>query len=679
MEYVNVVIDNNTDHTDSLFTYGSEIPGLKPGDKVAVPFSKGDKIREGYVYSLVDLPDKKIRNLKYVLEKDPEVSLPSYATELAEFMRERYFCRYIDAIRCFAPAGKKRKRGPSAAKIEKNKKAVAYDVLPENKRPPELTAEQAAALEQIRPYMEKGEHKVFLIHGVTNSGKTEIYMRVIEECIGRGKTAIMLVPEIALTAQTIHRFTSRFGEENIAVLHSKLSAGERYEQWLKVRRKEVKIVVGARSGIFAPFEEIGAIILDEEHESTYKSDMTPKYDTIEVASEIGRIQNAVVLLGSATPSLDSSYRAKQGIYEHIILEKRFNECAPPAIEIVDMREELLSGNKSIFSIELYEKMQEALAAKEQIILFLNRRGYSTFLSCRSCGFVIRCKDCGISMTYHKAEGQAICHYCGRREKIPAGCPSCGSKYMKHFGTGTEKVEEAVQEAFPEAVVSRLDLDTAKKKGSTEKILSAFAKGKADILIGTQLVAKGLDFSNVGLVGIVSADISLNIPDYRSPERTFQLVTQAAGRAGRREKPGKVVLQTYSPEHYAIQTAAEQDYGGFFEEELLLRDQLGYPPYSDLILVMLGAKTEEEAAVAAAKVKDAFLRRAGKEHSCYVLGPRPAPVSKANELFRSQLMIKCMPEHWENYQKALVFVKKKVFDEKEKEWSFSIDVNPYGFY
>ena len=681
MEYVNVIIDNNTDHTDCLYTYGSEIPSLKPGDKVAVPFAKGNRIREGYVHSIIPEPAEKIRGLKHILEKDTEISLPSYSVSLAEFIRVRYFCRYIDAIKCFAPSGKKRKRRPAAAVLPETSEQTPIEAAEAARTAgiPELTAEQKAAMDRIRPYIDQSRHRVFLIHGVTNSGKTEIYMRVIAECIARGKAAVMLVPEISLTAQTIQRFTDRFGTENIAVLHSKLSDGERYEQWQKARRGEVKIVIGARSAIFAPFEEIGALILDEEHEATYRSDMTPKYDTLEIAIESGKLHQAVVLLGSATPSLESSYKAEQGLYELIRLTRRFNECSMPVIEIADMREELLRGNKSIFSMDLYEKIEEALAQKEQVILFLNRRGYSTFLSCRSCGYVMRCPECGISMTYHKAEGKAICHYCGRREKIPAVCPECGSKYMKQFGTGTEKVEEAAREAFPDAAIGRLDFDTAKKKGSAEKILSAFAKGKTDILIGTQLVAKGLDFSNVSLVGIISADISLNIPDYRSPERTFQLVTQAAGRAGRREKQGKVVLQTYSPDHYAIQTAREQDYQAFYEQEIRTRDQLVYPPFSDLILLTIGAGTEEEAGLAAQKVRDAFLRRTGKEHACYILGPRPAPVSRVNELFRYQLMIKCVPAHWELYRRALVSVKKKVFAEKEKEWNFSIDINPYGLY
>ena len=669
MEYVNVIIDNNTDHTDSLFTYGSLIPGVKPGDKVSVPFTRWNKLREGYVHSFVEEPDAGIRNLKQVEGRDPEISLPSHAIELAEFMRQRYFCRYIDAIRCFLPSGKKRKK--TLPEIPSEEEGLAP--------PPTLTEEQTLAMERILPYIERQAHRVFLLHGVTNSGKTEIYMQVIEACLSRGKNAILLVPEIALTSQMIHRFTSRFGTGNVAVLHSKLTASERYEQWIKVRTGKVRIAIGARSAVFAPFENIGALIVDEEHESSYKSDMTPKYDTLEIAREIGRLEHAVVLLGSATPSLESSYRAEQGVYEYIPLRKRFNECALPKVAVVDMREELLEGNKSIFSRLLFEKMQESLARKEQVILFLNRRGHSTFLSCRSCGLVLRCPDCGISMTYHKSEDRVVCHYCGRQESIPSTCPSCGSKYIRYFGTGTEKVEEAVRESFPQTVVDRLDLDTAKKKGSSERILAAFARGKTDILIGTQLVAKGLDFSNVALVGIISADITLNIPDFRSPERTFQLVTQAAGRAGRRERQGNVVLQTYSPEHYAIRSAALQDYESFYREELSLRRQLGYPPFSDLILVMLGAGSEGEAEIAATKVRDAFLRKAGREHAMSVLGPRPASVNKVNELYRFQLLIKCPPEQWENFRQALSYVKKKVFAEKEKEWNLSIDVNPYGFY
>ena len=645
MNYVNVIIDNSSDHTDFLYTYGTEIPGLMPGDKVIVPFARGNKLRDAYVHSVVDTPEKKIKRLKYVIEKDPEISLSPSTIEVCCWMRERYFCRYIDAIKCFTPSGTAPKR--------RKAKPLFQDISQEKKVPPVLTDEQTMAIDRILPSIEKNTHRVFLIHGVTSSGKTEVYMRVVEECISRNKAAIMLVPEISLTTQTIRRFIGRFGAESIAVLHSKLSAGERYDQWMRIKKGQVKIVIGARSAIFAPFEKIGAIILDEEHETTYKSDMTPKYDTMEVAIQLGRLHNGVVVLGSATPSLSTTYRAEIGEYERIRLTKRYNEAPLPSVEIVDMREELKQGNKSIFSLELYGKINQCLEQKQQIILFLNRRGYSSFLSCRNCGYVMRCKDCNISLTYHKAENKGICHYCGYREDIPTTCPACGSKYIKHFGAGTEKVEEMAAEAFPQAVIDRLDMDTTKRKGSIEKILSRFAKGKTDILIGTQLVAKGLDFANVGLVGIISADISLNIPDYRSPERTFQLITQASGRAGRGDLQGNVIIQTYSPEHNAIQAAANQDYPLFYETEIHMRKRIGYPPYSDLIQLVLSATDYEEARSGAEKVKDAFLRRVGRNHGVNVLGPRPA-------------------------QQALIAVKKKVLTEKEKEWIFSIDVNPYGF-
>jgi primosomal protein N' (replication factor Y) len=670
MEYVNLIIDNSNDNTDMLYTYASEIEGLKPGDKVTVPFALGNKEYDAYVHSIADGPDSRIKKYKHIIEKDPLVSLPSDAVEICEWMRQRCFCRYIDAIKCFAPVGAAAKRRPRKDLFEgKGVEAVA---------PPILTPEQKEAVEKITPYLQRKEHKVFLIHGVTSSGKTETYIKVIEECLRLQRTAIMLVPEISLTSQTIHRFQQRFGTDELAVLHSKLSKGERYDQWMRIKSGEAKVVIGARSAVFAPVENLGAVILDEEHETTYKSDMSPKYDTLEVAIRRARRSGGVVLLGSATPSLASSFRASRGEYEKILLKTRYNKAPLPDVDVVDMREELKQGNKSIFSVKLYEQIRTCLDEGRQIILFLNRRGYSTFLSCRSCGYVMRCKECDISMTYHKARGEIVCHFCGRRAKVPDVCPECGSKYIRYFGTGTEKVEEIAGETFPDAVIERLDLDTVKRKGSIEAILARFGKGKTDILIGTQLVAKGLDFSNVGLVGIVAADISLNIPDYRSAERTFQLITQAAGRAGRGTVPGKVVIQSYTPEHYAIQLAAEQDYDLFYETEIRIREQIGYPPYCDILYIVLAAKSNEEAAEGAEKIRQSFLRRIGKDHAVNVLGPRPAPINKAGGLCRYQLLIKCSEENWEAYRTALWKIKNKVIKEKQKEWTFSIDVNPYGF-
>jgi primosomal protein N' (replication factor Y) len=503
-------------------------------------------------------------------------------------------------------------------------------------------------------------------------------MQVIEECIAGGRTAVMLVPEISLTPQTIDRFIGRFGSEQIAVLHSKLSMGERYDEWMRIRKGEVKIVIGARSAVFAPLSEIGVIVLDEEHETTYKSDMTPKYDTAEVAIRRAKKNGAVVLLGSATPSLVSSYKAETGEYQRIALTERFNKTPLPAVEIVDMREELKNGNKSIFSISLYQEMKKNLEEKRQVILFLNRRGYSTFVSCRSCGYVMKCRECGISLTYHKTRNEAICHFCGYRERIPAVCPVCGGKYIKHFGTGTEKVEEVTKEIFPEYTVDRLDLDTASKKGSIDKILNSFRKGKTNILIGTQLVAKGLDFSNVGLVGIVSADISLNVPDFRSAERTFQLITQAAGRAGRGDTPGKVLIQSYNPDHYSIVAAAGHDYEAFYRAETAIRKQIGYPPFSDLIQIVLSSEKEQEAFEVCRRVAEDFIRGAGKSEERYVFGPQAAPMNKIKGLYRYQLLIKCFPGKRKEYSRILNEIKLGINTDRNAKYLISIDVNPYSF-
>ena len=670
MEYVNLIIDHNSGQTDNLYTYGSLIPGLKPGDKVKVPFAKGNKVREAYVHSIQTKLDESIPGLKYVLEKDPEVSLNPMTMKMVDWMRERYFCKYIDAIHCFTPSGAAPKRRKAKDPFDGHNA--------DGKEPPLLTHEQAVALDTIYPVIADGSHRVVLLHGVTSSGKTEVYLRAIAECIARGKAAIMLVPEISLTKQTIERFYQRFPADQIAILHSKLTLGERYDQWMRVRRGDVKIVVGARSAVFAPFENIGAILIDEEHETTYKSDMTPKYDTQEVAIELGRLHHALVLLGSATPSLTATYKAITGEFQRVSMKERHNKAPLPSVEVVDMREELKEGNRSIFSLSLYQEMRRCLDDGKQGILFLNRRGYTTFLSCRSCGYVMKCKECDISMTYHKAQNQAVCHYCGHKEPVPTTCPVCHSGMIRHFGAGTEKVEEFAKEAFPDAAIDRLDMDTAKGKGSIDRILTRFEQGKTDLLIGTQLVAKGLDFANVGVVGIVAADISLNIPDYRSPERTFQLITQAAGRAGRGDLPGKVIIQTYTPDHYAIEAAFRQDYDAFYQREIRFRRDLGYPPFCDLIQLVLSSDSEEEAKTGADKIRQAFLRKVGQNQESRVLGPRPAPLQKINGLFRYQLLVKSPEDQWEADQRALLYLKKKVASEKAKEWTLSIDVNPYGF-
>jgi primosomal protein N' (replication factor Y) len=490
---------------------------------------------------------------------------------------------------------------------------------------------------------------------------------------------IVLVPEISLTPQTVGRFVARFGRERIAALHSKLSAGERYDEWMRIKSGDARIVIGARSAVFAPAGDIGLIVVDEEHEGTYKSDMSPKYDTIEVAVKRARQTGAVVLLGSATPSLVSSYRVEKRLYEKLTLRERHNQTPLPRVRTVDMRDELKNGNKTIFSLVLYRALEETLAAGKQAILFLNRRGYSTFVSCRGCGYVMQCEDCGIALTYHKAEDEAQCHLCGTRRAIPPACPACGGRYLRFFGAGTEKVEETARELFPSARIERLDLDTARKKGAAAALLTRFRKGKTQILVGTQLVAKGLDFGNVGLVGIVSADVSLNIPDFRSAERAFQLLTQAAGRAGRGDETGDVIIQSYKPDHYAIRAAAENDYAGFCGTELLLRKAMDYPPFGDLVQIAILSRDEATAAAAAEELADLLRARMDAVSRKRILGPGQARIYKAGDLFRRLIYAKVAPPDREAFELFLSERRRALAMSKAGEkYSISVDVNPYNY-
>ena len=509
MKYANLVIDNKSDQTDQLYTYGVK-DDAKIGSKVYVPFARSRNLREAYVVETDEHSGDGLgKRLRYIEKVDDDVSLSEEMIRTALWMKKRYICRLIDAVNCFTPVGEKARRG--------QRKNPFAEEKGEPSSVKELTLQQAQILQRIGEAAKAKKHMRFLLHGVTGSGKTEIYIRAAQQVLEQGRNVIVLVPEIALTGQIIDRFIGRFGSGKVAVLHSKLSLGERYDQWKKVRDGcdgDGQIVIGARSAVFAPLENIGLIVIDEEHETTYKSDHTPKYDTIEVA--LKRVQdkdnNGILLLGSATPSVVSYQRAQEGIYELLELTERYNKVVLPEISIVDMREELKRGNRSIISSELCSKMKDTLEAGRQVILFLNRRGYSTFVSCRECGYVARCPGCGLSLTYHKAGGQAVCHYCGYHEPAPNKCPECGSKYIRYFGSGTEKLEEAVSDLFPEYAAERLDLDTVKRKGELTRKLKAFRSGKTQILIGTQIIAKGLDFRNVGLSGIVSADVSLNIPD-----------------------------------------------------------------------------------------------------------------------------------------------------------------------
>lgn len=675
MKYANLVIDNKSDQTDQLYTYGVK-DDAKIGSKVYVPFARSRNLREAYVVETDEHSGDGLgKRLRYIERVDDDVSLSEEMIRTALWMKKRYICRLIDAVNCFTPVGEKARRG--------QRKNPFAEEKGEPSSVKELTLQQAQILQRIGEAAKAKKHRRFLLHGVTGSGKTEIYIRAAQQVLEQGRNVIVLVPEIALTGQIIDRFIGRFGSGKVAVLHSKLSLGERYDQWKKVRDGcdgDGQIVIGARSAVFAPLENIGLIVIDEEHETTYKSDHTPKYDTIEVA--LKRVQdkdnNGILLLGSATPSVVSYQRAQEGIYELLELTERYNKVVLPEISIVDMREELKRGNRSIISSELCSKMKDTLEAGRQVILFLNRRGYSTFVSCRECGYVARCPGCGLSLTYHKAGGQAVCHYCGYHEPAPNKCPECGSKYIRYFGSGTEKLEEAVSDLFPEYAAERLDLDTVKRKGELTRKLKAFRSGKTQILIGTQIIAKGLDFRNVGLSGIVSADVSLNIPDFRSPERTFQLITQAAGRAGRGDSQGHVVIQTYSPEHYAVAFASQHDYKGFFETEKQLRAYMGYPPYSDLFQIVFTAKREDAAKDGAESWYERIRGRMAREDQEMVFPPQQAYLGKIKDIYRYSMLIKCPQGRRAEYSRIVAAVREEDIEKKKKDYMAIVDINPYSF-
>lgn len=675
MKYANLVIDNKSDQTDQLYTYGVK-DDAKIGSKVYVPFARSRNLREAYVVETDEHSGDGLgKRLRYIEKVDDDVSLSEEMIRTALWMKKRYICRLIDAVNCFTPVGEKARRG--------QRKNPFAEEKGEPSSVKELTLQQAQILQRIGEAAKAKKHMRFLLHGVTGSGKTEIYIRAAQQVLEQGRNVIVLVPEIALTGQIIDRFIGRFGSGKVAVLHSKLSLGERYDQWKKVRDGcdgDGQIVIGARSAVFAPLENIGLIVIDEEHETTYKSDHTPKYDTIEVA--LKRVQdkdnNGILLLGSATPSVVSYQRAQEGIYELLELTERYNKVVLPEISIVDMREELKRGNRSIISSELCSKMKDTLEAGRQVILFLNRRGYSTFVSCRECGYVARCPGCGLSLTYHKAGGQAVCHYCGYHEPAPNKCPECGSKYIRYFGSGTEKLEEAVSDLCPEYAAERLDLDTVKRKGELTRKLKAFRSGKTQILIGTQIIAKGLDFRNVGLSGIVSADVSLNIPDFRSPERTFQLITQAAGRAGRGDSQGHVVIQTYSPEHYAVAFASQHDYKGFFETEKQLRAYMGYPPYSDLFQIVFTAKREDAAKDGAESWYERIRGRMAREDQEMVFPPQQAYLGKIKDIYRYSMLIKCPQGRRAEYSRIVAAVREEDIEKKKKDYTAIVDINPYSF-
>lgn len=558
----------------------------------------------------------------------------------------------------------------------------------------QLTEEQTEVFREVKTAIRSRQGGVFLLKGVTGSGKTEIYLQAIQECLDLGLEAIVLVPEISLTPQMVERFKGRFGNL-VAVLHSRLSQGERYDEWRKIQRGAVKVAIGARSAVFAPFTKLGLIIIDEEHEASYKQEDSPKYQAKEVAIKRAEQCQAIVMLGSATPSLESYYQSIAADARHslrpLALTSRVGGRPLPEVKVVDMREELHTGNRSMFSTALYEGIADRLRKEEQIVLLLNRRGYSTFIMCRSCGYVVGCPHCDISLTYHQHSRNVRCHYCGYAEREPQACPECGSKHIRFFGTGTQRVEEELMKLFTGIRVIRMDVDTTSEKGSHEKWLTQFGQRQADVLLGTQMVAKGLDFPYVTLVGVIAADTVLNLPDFRAAEKTFQLLTQVAGRAGRHHLPGEVVIQTYNPEHYSIQRASRHDFQGFAQQELAIRKQRGYPPFCDLILITLSHEQIPLLIRAGESLAD-NIRTLWRKHQLQessmqrthepatggrnleVLGPVASPIPRIKDRYRFQCMVKYRGDQTvvELLQRALADMEDMVHKHKLQ---ISVDVDP----
>lgn len=554
-----------------------------------------------------------------------------------------------------------------AKEVERNP-FIHKNIQRDEKR--KLTEEQQLAFNTINKSIIEHKFNEFLIYGVTGSGKTEVYMQLIENILKQEKTAIVLVPEISLTPQMVDRFIARFGEETIAVLHSKLSVGERYDQWNKIRNGDAKIVIGARSAIFAPIKNLGIIIIDEEHDDSYKSEMNPRYNAKDISKIIAKQNNIPLVLGSATPSVDIYYKAKQKEITLIELTKRANNSNLPNVEIVDLRNELAEGNRSMLSRRLYYLIQENIKNKKQTILFLNRRGFSTFIMCRDCGYVAKCPNCNISLTYHRKENMLKCHYCGHTENIIKVCPECKSEKVRYFGTGTQKLEEQVKKYFPEATTIRMDVDTVTKKNSHELIINKFKEESIDILIGTQMVVKGHHFPKVTLVGVIAADSSLNIDNYKASETTFDLLVQVAGRAGREKLPGNVIIQTYNPDNFCVQYAQKQDYNLFYNAEIHLREMLKYPPFCDIIMFGINGNIYKEV-VEVSKFLYENLKKYNIEG--ILLKPMPAPIDKIKKRYRWRMILKTTvtEEIITNINELL----NKYYAQNYKNTRVIVDINP----
>ena len=721
-------MNNDSVQVDKIFTY--KIPTsllgiVQLGYRVKVPFGRGNRTLDAFILELYPQCDSTI-NIKEIAKICDEMPLLKITDiELVKIMKKKYLCTYLECIKVIIPRGitKGIKKKTSLVltigkqlegKFLNEPYTSIYELIESNKmkyNKNEFSKTFDLSLSSINTMIKHGfvttqeitinrynqkhyakyeekilnekqrqsvdfimnsKKKKFLIHGVTGSGKTEIYMKLVSYMLKENKQSIILIPEISLTPQMVERFKGRFGPE-IAVFHSRLSDGERFDEWMRVKLGNTQIAIGARSAIFLPFENLGLIVIDEEHEASYKSDSDPKFDAREIAYMKCELEDCKLILGSATPSVESYYKSTINELSLITINERADGAAMPKVEIVDMREELMNNNRSIFSKSLHDGITQCLSKNEQVILFLNRRGFSTFVSCRKCGYVFKCKKCDISLTYHSAGEYLTCHYCGEKEKISKVCPSCGSSYVKYFGVGTEKIEQEINRIFPSARTLRMDFDTTRKKNSYEYIYNTFKNKGADILIGTQMVAKGLDFKDVTLVGVIAADLSLNLPDYRAFERTFQLLTQVSGRSGRGSKEGKVVIQTYSADELTIKYAASNDYDSFYKNEIMMREAMDYPPFASILVITMSSEDENMLIKNIQNVGENLKYKIKDSNKITLLGPCTCGVSKIKNFYRWQIIIK-----GDINETIALEIKNSVYELVKNVYSsirVSIDINP----
>ncbi|MCM1272351.1 MAG: primosomal protein N' [Clostridium sp.] len=675
-KYADIIIDISHEAIDRAFQYRipKELePGISVGVLVTVPFGKGDKIRTGYVTGISEEPEFDVKRMKDI-QGIAGGSLPieGKLIKLAAWMREKYGSTMINCLMTVMPVKEQvRKHTPRIAEEEYQ---VSTPVVTR------LNLSQQSLADDFSNDIDMEKKETYLLHGVTGSGKTEVYIECIKKVVSKGKQAVVLVPEIALTYQNVARFKQHF-KDRVAVINSKQSKGEKYREFMRAQAHEVDVVIGPRSALFSPCANLGLIVIDEEHDSAYKSDMTPKYHARDVAIKRAEIEGASVILGSATPSVESYMAAKLGRYKLWKLDKRANEKQLASVSIVDLRQELRMGNRGILSDALKSAIDERLKKKEQIMLFINRRGYNSFISCRECGEAVKCPKCDVSLSYHKdggspagnTSGMMVCHYCGYSTKKPDMCPSCSSKLIGGFGTGTEKVEAEIKRIFPDAKTLRMDKDTTKKKTSQKNILETFHNREADILIGTQMIVKGHDFGNVTLVGIIIADTSLFANDYRAGERTFDLLTQAAGRAGRGSEAGQVIIQTYQPDHYAITAAAKQDYEAFFDLEMAYRRMLSYPPICNMMVILMVGGDYDRTGSEADRLGAMLKEKAESRKTVRVIGPSDATIGKINSMFRKVIYVKSNePEE--------IFKLREIAEGYESDAvSIMVDINPMNMY